>query len=610
MDRRLTLTGTASVALAALWLALAAVTAPNPATAPDPSSAEAVTALVEAPPREASAAVPDTFAEVVGYAPRVEDGSLVNPTGDCSSPVPLPAEFGTACRSHDLGYDLIRHAHLVGGTLGPEARREVDAGFARDAHASCAARDSALSRAHCHAWADIAAGAVRLNSWRQHDMVPDAESASSLATGTVGVLALGSGSGTLALAGAVARRRLGVLRSALAALPLPRVSTAGAGVLGLFLSISPTHLPHVPLLQGALTALLVGACLGVVAVLRPPVPRLVGRSRRWTVAGVAAVGVLVLLWAQLALGERRTDIGLAAPGVGYWVTVAAVVLGCGALLRGAAWAWARRHRLWRPVVAAGTAVLVLTSTGPVHADDPTPDEALLLESSSEGAVRAYAEIVEGEEVQDRARRVADELVREGGLQRSRIVVAVPTGTGWVNPHLVTGLEERFGSDVATVSMQYDTAPSWVAYLVGRERAEEGAQALFDAVLERVEELPPEDRPDVHVQGESLGATAGQALFTGPGSAAARDAVCSVLWVGSPGGATAGLEREAAVSNADDPVVHASVRDLVVPPGDDDSWLPVVSGVHDAVDFIGALWVPEGTGHVYGEELVDDLATCR
>src|SRR5699024_7516071 len=181
MNRRLTLTGTASVALAALWLALAAVTAPDPATSPDHASAEAVTALVEGSPREASVAIPGTFTEVLGYTPAVEDGALVNPTGDCSSPVPLPAAFETVCRTHDLGYDLIRHADLVGGTLSPSARKAVDEGFSREAYAACATRDSTLSRTHCHAWADIATGAIRLNSWRQHDMVPDPESAASLA---------------------------------------------------------------------------------------------------------------------------------------------------------------------------------------------------------------------------------------------------------------------------------------------------------------------------------------------------------------------------------------------------------------------------------------------
>ena len=535
MNRRLTLTGTASVALAALWLALAAVTAPDPATSPDHASAEAVTALVEGSPREASDAIPGTFTEVLGYTPAVEDGALVNPTGDCSSPVPLPTEFETVCRSHDLGYDLIRHADLVGGTLSPSARKAVDEGFTREAHAACATRDSTLSRTRCHAWADIATGAIRLNSWRQHDMVPDPESAASLATGTVGVLALGSGTGTLALAAAAARRRLGALRSAGAAIPLPRVSTAATGVLGLFLSISPGNLPHGPALQGALTALFVGTCLGVVALLRPPTPRVIGRARRWTVAAVGVLGALVLVRAQLGLAARRTEIGLESPGPGYWLGVAAVVAGCALMVRGTVELWARRRRLWRPVLGATTAVLVLASTGPVHASDATPEDALLLEGSPVGAVRAYAEIEEGEGARSRADRVVDELVREGGLDRSRIVVAVPTGTGWVNPHLVTGLEERFGSDVATVSMQYDTAPSWIAYLVGRERAEDGAAALYDAVAERVRALPEGQRPDVHVQGESLGATAGQALFSGPGSSAAREDVCSALWVGSPRG---------------------------------------------------------------------------
>lgn len=608
MNANLTLVGTASLLLLVLWGALTAVTAPTPSATPDAASQQAVHALVEASPEHAAARVPGTFAEDLGYTPRREHGTLVNPSGDCSSPVPLPREFETACRSHDLGYDLLRHAEARDGTLPPAARQQLDQRFSEAAHRACRSRDSTSSRTSCRMWADIATGAVRLNSWRQHDLVPGREDAASIATGAAGVLALGSGSGSLALAWAAAHRRLAAVRLPFA-LPTPRVSTLVAGVTGLFLSISPSSLPHGPLLQGVLTAVLVGACLGAAALLRPAVPRLTGRGHRIGIALATTVGVAVLLWAQLALTARRTDLGLAGPGLLYWAGVAAVVAACGLLLRGLVSLWVHRRRLWRPVLAMTTATLVITATGPVHANDTTPDEALLLGSSPVGAVRAYGELSEGEGASARADRVVDELVREGGLARSRIVIAVPTGSGWVNPNLVRGLEQRFGSDVATVSMQYDSSPSWVSYLFGRERAEEGAEALVDAVLARLDRLPEDQRPDVHVQGESLGATAGQSALTGPGSGAAREAVCSVVWVGPPGGSRAGLPRETSIINADDPVVHASVRDLVVPPGDDRPWIPVVSAVHGAADFLGSLEVPNGSGHRYGTEPSHRLRTC-
>lgn len=127
------------------------------------------------------------------------------------------------------------------------------------------------------------------------------------------------------------------------------------------------------------------------------------------------------------------------------------------------------------------------------------------------------------------------------------------------------------------------------------------------MTERVDNMLVHERPEVHVVGESLRATAGQAIFTGAGGERAGR-VCSVLWTGTPGGHRIGLPREVSVANPDDPVVHSSVRDLVVPPDGGRRWLPVVSAVHSAADFVGSLEVPDGSGHRYGPEQADRLAT--
>ncbi len=82
---------------------------------------------------------------VMGYRPTVVDGMLVNPDGACSSPIPLPSEFDTACKSHDLGYDLLRYAHLNGGDLGTWARTEIDAQLDRRLHDAC---DAGSGTAH------------------------------------------------------------------------------------------------------------------------------------------------------------------------------------------------------------------------------------------------------------------------------------------------------------------------------------------------------------------------------------------------------------------------------------------------------------------------------
>ncbi|MEU1427711.1 hypothetical protein ABZ412_11615 [Nocardia sp. NPDC005746] len=134
-----------------------------------PESSSARASLLESiAARPNSTAIPDDFAAAAGYRPVVEAGMLLNPEGDCSSPVPLPAEFDLACKSHDLGYDLLRYAAAHGQPLGPWARRSVDAALEQRMHTACAAREDALSRTRCQVMATIAATAVDLNSIRQN----------------------------------------------------------------------------------------------------------------------------------------------------------------------------------------------------------------------------------------------------------------------------------------------------------------------------------------------------------------------------------------------------------------------------------------------------------
>ncbi|RRQ00069.1 hypothetical protein CXF43_09290 [Corynebacterium bovis] len=134
------------------------------------------------------------------------DGHPENPGGGCSSPVPLPARFEPACRTHDLGYDLLRVAGRRGEPVPPAIRRGLDRQLADRMHAACDAAGragdragdsagdragggasgaasgggpgtgddgiSAVDRAVCTTAATAAATAVTLNSVRQHDGVP------------------------------------------------------------------------------------------------------------------------------------------------------------------------------------------------------------------------------------------------------------------------------------------------------------------------------------------------------------------------------------------------------------------------------------------------------
>lgn len=141
----------------------AAITAPGA-----PENAAARTGILESIAAQPDpAAIPEDFVTDAGYRPVIEAGILVNPQGDCSSPIPLPAAFDLACKSHDLGYDLLRYAAAHGQPLGPWARQSVDAALDRRMHAACDARGNPVSRTRCQTLATVAATAVDLNSLRQ-----------------------------------------------------------------------------------------------------------------------------------------------------------------------------------------------------------------------------------------------------------------------------------------------------------------------------------------------------------------------------------------------------------------------------------------------------------
>lgn len=141
-----------------------------------------------------------------------------------------------------------------------------------------------------------------------------------------------------------------------------------------------------------------------------------------------------------------------------------------------------------------------------------------------------------------------------GWPRDNVVVAVPTGSGWIDANAVAGLERRFGDDVAVVGIQYSYAPSWATFVFGRDEAIAAATALYDAVAERIASKPV--RPRLYVYGQSLGSVGGSA-------AAQHGGACGALWAGPPAGTAVG--DAAVLANSSDPVVRWSPRLAVAPP---------------------------------------------
>ncbi|MFQ6394998.1 hypothetical protein ACLMAJ_16225 [Nocardia sp. KC 131] len=170
-------------------------------------SAGAAVSILTAGGSDTTPDIPDDFAARFGYRPSLVDGLLADPGGDCSSPVTLPDEFETACKAHDLGYDLLRYADSHGEPLGPWARQALDNTLGQHMHEACDVRTDSFSRARCKAMATIAYTFVDINSRRQGFSAPVAESLWSSADSQSprtfsGWLAVLIGGGVLGLAAA------------------------------------------------------------------------------------------------------------------------------------------------------------------------------------------------------------------------------------------------------------------------------------------------------------------------------------------------------------------------------------------------------------------------
>ena len=272
-------------------------------------------------------------------------------------------------------------------------------------------------------------------------------------------------------------------------------------------------------------------------------------------------------------------------------------------------------------------------------------------------IRAYAGLNSADSIRETARLAARELQRTGGLDRAVVAVATTTGTGWINEAEADALEYMYNGDTAIVSMQYSFLPSWISFLVDKENARQGGQALFEAVDELVREMPEAQRPKLVVFGESLGSFGGEAPFLSLNNIVARTdgalfsgpTFNNTMWEelkrtrdpGSPqwlpiydqGENVRFVARPDNLGRPDDPwsnprivyLQHASDPiawwnpDLLFrepdwlrePRGYDVSprmnWIPVVTFLQVSADMAVAVNVPDGHGHRYVRDVVNAWA---
>ncbi|WP_245662520.1 alpha/beta-hydrolase family protein [Nocardia vermiculata] len=437
----------------------------------------------------------------------------------------------------------------------------------------------------------------------------------------------------------------------------PRVGTIVAAASGIAVSLAPGLLPRTAIAQAILTALLILIALAAAGVGR----KILGyfgvgtdrwaRHRRAVVIGSTALVSTIAGYDWYWQNRLRGAMDFPALGPWYWlhwaVGVVAVLVPVMLFARGLHWAAGYAGRL---PTAAAIAVTVLAGQFAVlpalvdrqqsafAAADTTMDPTVVQPVShsrsgsadsevswaslgAEGrkfvsdkgsSARVYIGLDSAPDLDSRIALALREIERAGGFRRGHLVLMIPTGSGWLDAKAAHGLDERFGGDATLVGMQYSKAPSWVTFLFAREDAERSARELFTALESRLATM---DRPpELFVYGQSLGATAGSAIFAGDDDERSR--VCAALWAGPPaaavhhGGATV-------LANSSDPVVQWSPQllwrapdltgtrtDAPHPP-----WLPVVSWVQTTADMLSALAPGPGHGHRYGTDQGTALGSC-
>lgn len=146
-------------------------------------------------------------------------------------------------------------------------------------------------------------------------------------------------------------------------------------------------------------------------------------------------------------------------------------------------------------------------------------------------LRVYVGMRTKPTMRERAKLALEELKRVGGFERSVLIVATPTGTGWLDPSAVDTVEYLHAGDTAIVSMQYSYLPSWITILVDPQRSMESATILFEEVYGYWKTLPKSSRPKLYLHGLSLGSLGSEVsadLYT-----IFEDPIDGAVWSGPP-----------------------------------------------------------------------------
>jgi uncharacterized membrane protein len=146
-------------------------------------------------------------------------------------------------------------------------------------------------------------------------------------------------------------------------------------------------------------------------------------------------------------------------------------------------------------------------------------------------IRVFVGLTAAGSSEDRARLALEEFKRVGGFERKYLVIATPTGSGWLDPGGVNTMEYITRGDVATIALQYSYLTSVMSVIVDPEHGIEESRALFHLVYDHWAQMPPDERPALYLHGLSLGAFLSQETL--PLLDVLGNPFQGALWTGSP-----------------------------------------------------------------------------
>jgi len=157
-------------------------------------------------------------------------------------------------------------------------------------------------------------------------------------------------------------------------------------------------------------------------------------------------------------------------------------------------------------------------------------EAVTSKSSNE-PIRVYVGLSAAATPHAQAELALAELKRTKAFERNKLIIATPTGTGWVDEGAVNSLEYLYQGNTAIVGVQYSYLSSPVTLILDPNRARRSAKIVFTEIYDYWRSLPEDSRPELIIYGISLGSLGSEdsanifSLLTDP--------IEGALWVGPP-----------------------------------------------------------------------------